>query len=242
MSARGPPPAAPSSQDQSCPLSSPPLTRAQRSTWNMEPSLPPQNMWCSARSMVTAMMPTSNRTDSSNSPEESSHSWGAVGVGGVGTGLWEGQGLVVLVTRVLNLDTSVQGSCSGELSGSRRWGLPWHGACSAGESLPYQEGLRAVTPSTCTAWPRAVARHLAKWEFPGDRLGLSLPLDALGPERQGITSCLEADSWGGGRFQPPGTPLCGAQLPGGAGLPSLSGPARRWPPGPGGPQSRSAGL
>lgn len=52
------------------------LTQAQRSTWKMEPSLPPQNMWCSARSMVTAMMPTSKRTDSSSSPEDISHSWG----------------------------------------------------------------------------------------------------------------------------------------------------------------------
>lgn len=42
----------------------------------MEPSLPPQNMWCSARSMVTAMMLTSKSTDSSSSPEETSHSWG----------------------------------------------------------------------------------------------------------------------------------------------------------------------
>lgn len=51
-----------------------PLTRLHRSTWKMEPSLPPQNMWCSARSMVTDMMPMSNKTDSSRSPEEMAQS------------------------------------------------------------------------------------------------------------------------------------------------------------------------
>lgn len=52
------------------------LTQVQRSTWKMEPSLPPQNTWYSARSMVTAMMPTSKSTDSNRSPDEISHSWG----------------------------------------------------------------------------------------------------------------------------------------------------------------------
>lgn len=51
-----------------------PLTQLHRSTWKMEPSLPPQNMWCSARSMVTDMMPMSNNTDSSRSPEEMAQS------------------------------------------------------------------------------------------------------------------------------------------------------------------------
>lgn len=51
------------------------LTQAQRSTWKMEPSMPPQNMWYSERSRVTAMIPTSNRTDSRSSPDETSQSW-----------------------------------------------------------------------------------------------------------------------------------------------------------------------
>lgn len=51
-----------------------PLTQLHRSTWKTEPSLPPQNMWCSARSMVTDVMPTSNKTDSSRSPEEMAQS------------------------------------------------------------------------------------------------------------------------------------------------------------------------
>lgn len=51
-----------------------PLTQLHRSTWKMEPSLPPQNTWCSARSMVTDVTPTSNKTDSSRSPEEMAQS------------------------------------------------------------------------------------------------------------------------------------------------------------------------
>lgn len=51
------------------------LTQLHRSTWKMEPSVPPQNMWCSARSMVTDVMPMSNKTDSSRSPEEMAQSY-----------------------------------------------------------------------------------------------------------------------------------------------------------------------
>lgn len=51
------------------------LTQAQRSTWKMDPSMPPQNMWYSERSRVTAMIPTSKRTESRRSPEEISQSW-----------------------------------------------------------------------------------------------------------------------------------------------------------------------
>lgn len=41
----------------------------------MLPSLPPQNRKYSERSRVTDMIATSNRTDSSISPEDSSHTW-----------------------------------------------------------------------------------------------------------------------------------------------------------------------
>ena len=41
----------------------------------MDPSMPPQNMWYSERSRVTAMIPTSKRTETRSSPEEISQSW-----------------------------------------------------------------------------------------------------------------------------------------------------------------------
>lgn len=50
------------------------LTHVHRSTWKMVPSLPPQNMWCSARSRVTDKMATSKKTERRRSPEEISQS------------------------------------------------------------------------------------------------------------------------------------------------------------------------
>lgn len=41
----------------------------------MDPSMPPQNMWYSERSRVTAMIPTSKSTESRSSPDEISQSW-----------------------------------------------------------------------------------------------------------------------------------------------------------------------
>ena len=49
------------------------LTWLHRDTWKMFPSLPPQNRKYSQGSKVTDMISTSKRTDSSSSPEDSSH-------------------------------------------------------------------------------------------------------------------------------------------------------------------------
>lgn len=68
------------------------LTHVHRSTWKMEPSLPPQNMWCSARSKVTAMMATSKKTERRRSPEEISQSWGHRGAEGLESPGVQGRG------------------------------------------------------------------------------------------------------------------------------------------------------
>lgn len=48
------------------------LTWLHRDSWKIFPSLPPQNRKYSQGSQVTDMISTSNRTDSSSSPEDSS--------------------------------------------------------------------------------------------------------------------------------------------------------------------------
>lgn len=51
------------------------LTWLHRDTWKMFPSLPPQNRKYSQGSAVTDIISTSNRTESSSSPEDNSHTW-----------------------------------------------------------------------------------------------------------------------------------------------------------------------
>lgn len=103
-------------------------------------------------------------------------------------------------------------------------------------------------PLNLLRFGQSCQEQAAKWEFPSWTVH---PLDDLEARSiRGIKSRLEPPAWGEEvshwRTLAKDTPATRAQLTDPLGCkgrpPSPSGPARRWLPGPGAPQSHSAGL